>query len=170
MSAPNPILTLQQNASDFFNKVSQKYSTSMECKKGCSQCCMTDISVFDIEADRIREYVKTVALDNEKKRQLKSLWEVKTEEGACHFLVDKQCTIYEARPVICRTQGLPLFLSTENSLDFCPLNFKEGNPEKSDWLNLERLNTMLSIAAKSAQKDSRISLKKLKRELKNLLD
>jgi Fe-S-cluster containining protein len=169
MNTPNPIATLQQNASDFFDKVAEKNAAKMECKKGCSQCCMTDISVFDIEADRIREYVKNQITDNEKKHQLKSIWESKPEAGACHFLVENQCSIYEVRPVICRTQGLPLFLSTENVLDFCPLNFKDGNPEKSDWLNLERLNTMLSIAAKSAGRDERISLKKLKKELQQLL-
>ena len=75
MSAPNPIATLQQNASDFFNKVAEKNATKMECKKGCSQCCMTDISVFDIEADRIRDFVREQSLDQEKKMHLKELWE-----------------------------------------------------------------------------------------------
>lgn len=169
MKTPNPIATLQQNASDFFDKIAEKNALNMECKKGCSQCCMTDISVFEIEADRIRDYVRTHVADSEKRDQLQKVWETKPIAGACHFLIENQCSIYEARPVICRTQGLPLYLSTENVLDFCPFNFKDGNPDKSDWLNLERLNTMLSIAAKSGGKDGRITFKKLKKELQLLL-
>jgi hypothetical protein len=50
-------------------------------------------------------------------------------------------------------------------LDYCPLNFKEGDPPKEDWLNLERMNTLLSFAAKSTGLEQRIRLKKLKIEL-----
>ncbi|MGZ3809289.1 MAG: YkgJ family cysteine cluster protein, partial [Bacteriovorax sp.] len=86
-------------------------------------------------------------------------------DRACAFLYDDRCTIYEARPVICRTQGAPLFLQEENVLDYCPLNFKEGDPPKEDWLNLDRLNTLLSFAAKTSGLEKRITLKKLKQEL-----
>jgi len=159
----NPVITLQENASDFFEKISRKHSTVMECKAGCSKCCMTDISVFEIEADRINEWFSL--LYAEKKSELIELWQKKTEPGACTFLYEGLCSIYEARPLICRTQGLSLFVASENVLDYCPLNFKTGDPEKADWLNLERLNTLLSFAAKSTQKEGRIRLKKLKEQL-----
>ena len=156
----NPIITLQENASGFFDKISQKHSTQMECKKGCSKCCKTDISVFEIEATRISEWL-TSQTEEEKKR-LFALWSTPHQEGYCAFLYNDQCTIYEARPLICRTQGLPLYLTTENVLDYCPLNFTDGDPPKEDWLNLERMNTLLSFAASSAKLDQRIRLKKLK--------
>lgn len=159
----NPILSLQENASAFFEKVYLKNSLQMECKKGCSKCCQTDIGVFEIEADRIRNWFYSLSLESQ--AELKNLWKMPVEKGSCAFLNDNACTIYEARPLICRTQGLPLFLSSENALDYCPLNFTSGDPEKSDWLNLERMNTMLSIAAKSVSKESRIRLVKLKEEL-----
>lgn len=158
-----PIVTLQENASAFFEKVSLKYSAVMACKEGCSKCCFTDISIFQVESERISEWFKAQPVDQQK--ALQELWATKGETGACAFLYNNSCTIYEARPVICRTQGAPLFIASTNTLDYCPLNFEKEDPVKDDWLNLERLNTMLSLAAKMANQDSRIRLKKLKTEL-----
>ncbi len=160
-----PIETLQENASGFFDKIQSKHSQQMECKSGCAKCCYTDISVFDVEADLVREWFNY--LDESKKNEIIEIWKTKNNDGACTFLYDEKCSIYEVRPIICRTQGAPLFLSNENSLDFCPLNFKDGDPPKDDWLNLERLNTLLSFAASTAKRDSRIRLKKLKQEFLN---
>lgn len=158
-----PIVTLQENASAFFDKIAGKHSQQMTCQKGCSKCCYTDISVFKVESERISEWYNS--LESEKQKELQTLWASKNEPGACSFLYNDQCTIYEARPVICRTQGAPLFIASENKLDYCPLNFTESDPPKDDWLNLERLNTMLSLAAKSSGLDERIRLKKLKLSL-----
>lgn len=155
-----PIVSLQENASGFFDKIHQKYASQMECKKGCSKCCQTDISVFEIESERIVEWFNLQSPDEQVR--LKSLWKTPHQQSYCTFLYNDQCTIYEARPLICRTQGLPLFVASENVLDYCPLNFKEVDPKKDDWLNLERMNTLLSFAASNAGLDKRIRLKKLK--------
>lgn len=135
----------------------------MKCKEGCSKCCFTDISIFKVESERIKDWFNSQ--DIEVQNELKVLWATKNESGACTFLYGDRCTIYEARPVICRTQGAPLFLASENALDYCPLNFESGDPPKEDWLNLERLNTMLALAAKTTGLDQRIRLKKFKTEL-----
>jgi len=155
-----PIETLQENASGFFDKINTKYSNQMKCSEGCSKCCFTNISVFKVESERIAEWFSSQepVVQNE----LRELWKTKNETGACTFLYNDRCTIYEARPVICRTQGAPLFLQSENVLDYCPLNFEAGDPPKEDWLNLERLNTMLSLAAKTSGLEERIKLNKLK--------
>jgi Fe-S-cluster containining protein len=155
-----PIVSLQENASGFFDKILQKHALQMECKKGCSKCCQTDISVFEIEAERVTEWYQDQT--PEEQTRLRELWNTPHQESYCTFLYNDQCTIYEARPLICRTQGLPLFIATENLLDYCPLNFKKVDPPKEDWLNLERMNTLLSFAASNAGLDKRIRLKKLK--------
>lgn len=155
-----PIETLQENASGFFDKVANKYSAEMKCKEGCSKCCYTDISVFEVEAKRIEEWLQSQS--EEKQVELKKLWKLPVEKGACSFLYNDSCSIYEARPVICRTQGAPLFVQVDNVLDYCPLNFTAGDPPKEDWLNLDRLNTLLSFAAKTSGLEKRIRLKKLK--------
>lgn len=46
------------------------------------------------------------------------------------FLKDDACAIYPARPIICRTQGLPMGFSESSSIDVCPLNFT-GTPVSS---------------------------------------
>jgi len=155
-----PIVSLQENASGFFDKISNKHASQMECKKGCSKCCKTDISVFEIESERITDWFQNQSL--EEQSRLKEVWKTPHQQGYCAFLYNDQCTIYEARPLICRTQGLPLFVATENVLDYCPLNFLDGDPPKEDWLNLERMNTLLSFAASNAGLDKRIRLKKIK--------
>jgi Fe-S-cluster containining protein len=155
-----PIETLQENASGFFDKVYSKYSAEMKCKEGCSKCCLTDISVFEVETKRIEEWLLNQS--EAKQAELKELWKTPVEKGACSFLYNDSCSIYEARPVICRTQGAPLFVQVDNVLDYCPLNFTAGDPPKEDWLNLDRLNTLLSFAAKTSGLEKRIRLKKLK--------
>ena len=158
-----PIETLQENATNFFDKVQEKYSSQMECKSGCSKCCFTDISVFEVESELISTWFNQ--LSDSTKNELVELWKTKPAAGACSFLYEDKCSIYPVRPIICRTQGLPLHLSSENVLDFCPLNFKAGTPDKADWLNLDRLNTLLSFAASNESLDKRIRLKKLKEKL-----
>ncbi len=54
----------------------------------------------------------------------------KKDKSHCIFLRDHSCSIYENRPVICRTHGLPLLYVNEDNeweLSNCELNFKEYN-------------------------------------------
>ncbi len=161
-----PIVSLQQNASGFFDKVESKYKAQMKCAEGCSKCCYTDISVFEVESEHIKEWFNSLSTDEQS--ALKTLWQAPVASGACTFLYNDRCSVYEARPIICRTQGAPLFIQSENVLDYCPLNFSAGDPPKEDWLNLERLNTLLSFAASSSGLDKRVRLKKLKDFLLNV--
>ncbi len=82
---------------------------------------MDDLTVFDVEATEIR-------------RQHAVLLATGTPhtEGSCAFLDDEgACRIYEERPYVCRTQGLPLRWIESNDgedataielRDICPLN------------------------------------------------
>ena len=68
------------------------------CAPGCSGCCVDEITVFEIEARTIRAH-HAVLLDTG----------VPGPVGACAFLdTDGRCRVYEQRPYVCRTQGLPL--------------------------------------------------------------
>lgn len=95
------------------------HSERLKCKSGCNDCCIDDISVFDIEAQNIKS----------KHPELLST-ESPSPLGACAFL-DKNgnCRIYDDRPYVCRTQGLPLRWITEQPdgeyvemRDICPIN------------------------------------------------
>lgn len=65
---------------------------------------------------------------------------------ACPLLVDDRCSIYESRPLICRTQGLPLLIEAEDGeqeVDFCPLNFAdEGAVDDLDEDHLAPLDDL----------------------------
>ena len=71
---------------------------------------------------------------------------------ACPLLVDDRCSIYESRPLICRTQGLPLLIEAEDGeaeVDFCPLNFTAPNAVddlgEAHLVPLDDLNLRLAL-------------------------
>lgn len=155
----NPLDTLHRNASSFFNRVQEKYPEDMQCRKGCDLCCHVDLSVFGVEAEKILMWFNCLS-DNERIR-LRGLWKKRQLEGAsyggfkqlpCPFLYDGACTIYEARPLICRTHGVPLkrMEGERQEVDCCSLNF-ENLPPCEDWIDQDRLNTLLSLCHSQRQ-------------------
>lgn len=100
-------------------RLAGRHRERLRCGRGCAACCTDGLTVLEVEADRIR-------------RRHPELLETGTPhpEGACAFL-DAQgaCRIYEDRPYVCRTQGLPLRWLEEDAAgdvregrDICPLN------------------------------------------------
>ncbi len=103
-------------------KLWDEHSGKMACKKGCDTCCL-NFDVFPIEFDYIKQQVEALYPD-----VLSQL--APTEMGEkCFFLKDHQCSIYEARPIICRTHGYPLLYMNEEGdqweLSHCELNFTD---------------------------------------------
>lgn len=68
-------------------------------------------------------------------------------EGPCPLLLEDRCALYERRPLICRTHGLPVTLEElrqEGRLfDVCPLNFNDQKPSREDIIDLDTLNALL---------------------------
>jgi Fe-S-cluster containining protein len=124
--------------------LSSCYSKHLVCRSGCSGCCQHHLSVFPVEASAIRETFTTLAeqvrfriIQQAKEVEVR---EVNGEPVACPMLLDDRCASYGSRPVICRTQGLPLLYENdrgEEEVDFCPLNFTA--PEAINDLDEERL-------------------------------
>ncbi len=88
------------------------------CRKGCSACCVDDLTVFEVEAEPIRRRHGALLTAGRPHAV-----------GACAFLDGEgACRIYEDRPYVCRTQGLPLRWLAEQEegtvelRDICPLN------------------------------------------------
>ncbi len=100
-------------------KLAKEHSVHMKCKKGCDLCCM-DYSIFPIEFHFI--------VNELNKKQLNFSMQDDSETDVCAFLKNHACSIYEQRPIICRTHGLPLLFmndDTEWELSVCDLNFTE---------------------------------------------
>ena len=92
------------------------HGARLQCKRGCSGCCLDGITVFAIEAERIRANNEALLAHG-----------TPHPVGACAFLdAEGACRIYADRPYVCRTQGLPLrWLEEERGVelrDICPLN------------------------------------------------
>ncbi len=139
------------------SKLSERYRPHLQCQSGCSGCCHHHLSVFPVEAATIQSAIQN--LSNETKTIIKLQaqktiqQESRGEPVACPLLIDDQCSIYNSRPIICRTQGLPLLYEAEDGnleVDFCPLNFTAENAtdslEENHLVPLDVLNLKLSIA------------------------
>lgn len=111
-------IELRNEIDELSEKLENNHRKHMMCKAGCDLCCM-DYSVFPIEFEFIL---------SELKKKAKPEINTKAKEEDCIFLNDHKCSIYDARPIICRTHGLPLLYTNENDeweLSACELNFTD---------------------------------------------
>jgi Fe-S-cluster containining protein len=68
-------------------------------------------------------------------------------QESCPLLVDQRCTVYDARPLICRSHGLAVVERAGAAAAWCELNYTGGAPPSASVLQLERLNAPLAVAA-----------------------
>ncbi len=123
--------TLTDKLSAHEEKLLARYSEQIVCREGCSSCCILQ-SVFPVDAYIIYNAVTSGAVD-------RSSLEFDETPGMCAFLKNGLCSVYAARPVICRTHGYPVLV--EGSIDFCPKNFSGVKSIESEHiLDLENLN------------------------------
>lgn len=116
------------------------HSDRLACRNGCTDCCVDELTVFQVEAETIRRNCSDVL-----RRQQPH------PPGMCAFLDSNgSCRIYAFRPYVCRTQGLPLRWiegpeedegeedgEVVEMRDICPLNDAgppiEELPEEACW-------------------------------------
>jgi Fe-S-cluster containining protein len=97
---------------------------------------MPGLTLFPVEAYYIQSQTSVVPKNSKKH---------------CCFLEKNLCLIYEARPLVCRTQGFPLLYKSLDEKSFelshCELCFTKWKGEflSQNVLNMENLNTMLSV-------------------------
>jgi uncharacterized protein len=133
-----------------------RYAKHLVCHAGCSGCCQHHLSVFPVEAARVKAAL--AALPDELRARIEQQArtvnerEAQGQPVACPLLVDERCAIYESRPLICRTQGLPLLLEAEDGgheVDFCPLNFTAPDAvddlDEQSLVPLDELNFKLAL-------------------------
>ncbi len=116
---------------------------AITCHAGCSSCCIA-ISVFPVEAAALIE--AAAQLSPEQYHLLKERLAQPPSDEQCPLLYEDRCLLYQARPIICRTHGLPILISEEagRRVDVCPLNCQglERLPGGA-LIDLERLNELL---------------------------
>jgi uncharacterized protein len=100
-------------------ELAEIHTGRLHCRLGCCDCCVDDLTVNSIEAENIRYSFSELLATG-----------TPYPAGACAFLDRKGlCRIYDARPYVCRTQGLPLHWIAELDdgtvaamRDICPKN------------------------------------------------
>jgi hypothetical protein len=154
-------LSLLARIDDLCMRLRHKHGRHISCAPECSACCSQILNLLPVEF----YYLQAAARDAD-------LQEPSTAGEICPLLREGRCLLYDYRPVICRTHGMPLLVD-ENGLqrvDCCPENFRDGalNTLSGDsLLNLERLNIVLvSInyifaAARGIDAGERISIARI---------
>lgn len=130
----------------FFERVHARLpgADGVTCHAGCDDCCRRRFSVTAIEAEVIAEALAALpaarrdALAARARASDLSPDEAAPQPpGVCPALdPDGRCAIYDARPLICRTHGLPIRFAeagapargalpmlAEPTIDACPRNF-----------------------------------------------
>ena len=132
-----------------FDMIFDKHQAEMRCAAQCHACCAPGLTVTRIEADAIRDHLTT---HPELIPNLAELANRDPHQGQRCSLLDAEgrCSIYEARPLICRSHGAPVLVQIDEShegIDACELNFTQGIDmlDDGDWIHLETLNTMLTL-------------------------
>jgi len=141
----------------FAAAVSERRAADMACRAGCDACCQVRLEVSAVEAAAVRralEQLPGAARDAVRER-------ARSGDPARCVMLDEagRCAIYGARPLVCRTQGLPLRypagfvpadavgldLGQRGQATWCPLNFTERAPAGADVLDAELVDQLLAV-------------------------
>lgn len=139
--------TLAAKADDAFSRTQTKHGALMQCQIGCTGCCQQDLTVLPLEAAIVASLVDQLPSAARQATIRRS----RSAGPPCVFLDDDRCAIYEARPLICRTHGLPILqsdteaTSPEASVSVCSLNFVDAVPDDA-LLDGNRLLEALTLA------------------------
>lgn len=122
---------------DMRNLTDHKFKEKLKCRPGCKECC-TKFSILPLEAAIILEYLEKSGITCSG-----------NDRAKCSFLVNGLCTVYGVRPLICRTQGLPIAYIDADigviQVSACHLNFADDYRfSEEDLLYLDTFNLELA--------------------------
>jgi Fe-S-cluster containining protein len=91
-----------------FDRNFELYGEKIQCRKGCSKCCSQIFRITLLDGWIIKQHIRSLPEEERNELQQKAL---QHEEGLpCPALgLQGECTIYDARPVICRRFGMPIY-------------------------------------------------------------
>lgn len=158
----------------------------MQCQTGCADCCHVRLTITAVEAAAIRVYA--AGLPELVRRQLvadpcgggtasKSVSVAgdtasdNRGERCAALDASGRCTIYTARPLVCRSHGVPIRLRSGSLpvVQACHRNFRRTTPDADCVLDQATLSaTLLAINAAenpSHTADDRVELAALLAEL-----
>jgi len=157
-SADETYTRILGRADDFFRSVAESQPQNLQCGRGCSLCCY---GLFEIGSGDVPLIAEGLAKMHPSRRKMiirrsreivesskhpdlrecsppeKEAFFERTASTPCPNLDERgECTMYEHRPLVCRTFGLPLRNADEYIGDVCELNFTDapqGDREAAAW-------------------------------------
>ena len=152
MAAEAELRILYDAADREFARSRRIHGRRITCRAGCADCCEQPFHISEPEAARIRTHLPELppdlvaALRIRARHYLAERESLFSERGLvesrgallpaeqripCPALADGRCTIYTARPLLCRRFGAPVWRPSEpDRLYACEKNFRQG--EKID--------------------------------------
>lgn len=166
---------LRDKIDAFADGVGARRAADLSCRAGCAACCHVpaQLAVSAVESASIARHLADLpaaerdalrhraAVVQDTARDTVQDARPATEPPPCVMLRgDDTCAIYAARPLVCRTQGLPLrypedtipiaaimarLPAARGALTWCPLNFTAQPPGAADALDAERADALLAL-------------------------
>jgi len=151
-------ISVLERADDFFREVTAAQPQSLQCGRGCSLCCY---GIFEIGSGDVPLLAEGLEKLHHKRRAMiirrareivassahpdlrdctpaeKAAFFDRTASTPCPNLNERgECLMYEHRPLVCRTFGLPVRDGDRYIGDICELNFRDASQpqrEKAAW-------------------------------------
>ena len=163
MSEANRLGELHATVDAFFARVEERHGDDMQCRTGCSDCCRVRLTITAVEATAIR--AETARWPAARRRALAAAG----PGDRCAALDDRgRCRIYAARPIVCRSHGVPIRLVRGSLpvIEACPRNFTRTEPDADCVLDQATLSALtLAIDREAGGDGSRVDLAALLAEL-----
>ena len=135
MASPDPLseyLRLRDEITERASVLFERYAPHVQCRRGCSSCC-DEITVLPIELEPLRTWLLEHGIPRSPQPGDPDSGRGETRRPRCAFLGrGGECTVYDGRPVICRTYGLPLAYR----LYEYDMHGREVNPDDPEYADL----------------------------------
>jgi Fe-S-cluster containining protein len=157
-SADETYTRILDRADDFFRSVAESQPQNLQCGRGCSLCCYGLFEIGSGDVPLIAEGLEKLH-PSRRKMIIRRSQEIlassnhpdlrecspsekvsffeRTASTPCPNLNDRgECLMYDNRPLVCRTFGLPLRNGDDYIGDICGLNFTSSSPgerESAAW-------------------------------------
>ncbi len=135
----------------FTDAVAHRRAEDLACRRGCDACCKVELTVSPVEAASIRRHLAALPAEVRASLPKRALG-----DGCAMLDASSTCTIYDARPLVCRTQGHALRYAPGSlvrahggdDVTWCELNYTARAPAGEDVLDAERVDTMLAVVSR----------------------
>jgi len=149
VDGPDPLerfAELAARVDALFQRIHDRHRVRMQCSSGCTDCCQPGLSVTPVEAVAIA--VGLLGEPAGRRAQLAALAGRPGSDRCAALDPGGRCSIYEWRPLVCRSHGAPIRRREPGALpviDACPRNFGDGvEVDGDDVIDQETVSTVLA--------------------------